>query len=256
MTGRQAAWRAVYEILGARVREPQWAFMNYGYAPADGPVLTLAPQDEPDRLCIQLYDHVLAGADLTDRDVLEVGSGRGGGASYVARYRQPRTVTGLDFSRSAVALCSRHRQAPGLGFVHGDAQAMPFPDASFDAVINVESSHCYPSMEAFLAEVARVLRPGGRLFFADLRSADEVPRLRDQLHGSGLALHREHDISGEVLRAMQLDNARKLALMDAWIPRPVHRVFRPFAGVEGTRNFTGLGSGRLRYVSAQLARER
>ncbi|MDD9207991.1 class I SAM-dependent methyltransferase [Georgenia sp. 10Sc9-8] len=256
MSGRRAAWRAVYELLGARVREPEWAFMNYGYAPAGGPVLKLAPGDEPDRLCIQLYDHVLAGADLMDQDVLEVGSGRGGGASYVARYVRPRSVTDLDFSRSAVEPCSRHRRAPGLRFVHGDAQAMPFPDASFDAVINVESSHCYPSMETFLAEVARVLRPGGRLFFADLRSAEDVPRLRDQLQGSGLTLRREQDITAEVLRAMQLDNARKLGLVDAWIPRPFHRVFRPFAGVEGTRNFAGLGSGRLRYLSAQLARAR
>jgi ubiquinone/menaquinone biosynthesis C-methylase UbiE len=49
---------------------------------------------------------------------------------------------------------------------------MPFPDASFDAVINVESSHCYPSMGRFLSEVHRVLRPRGSLLFADLRTSD------------------------------------------------------------------------------------
>jgi ubiquinone/menaquinone biosynthesis C-methylase UbiE len=144
--------------------------MNYGYSPRATATCApaLEPSDEADRLSIQLYDHTLGDADLRGADVLEVGSGRGGGASYIARYRHPRTMTGLDFSERAVVLCTKHRQAPGLRFVRGDAQSMPFPDGFFDAVVNVESSHCYRSVDMFLAEVNRVLRPDGTLFFADL----------------------------------------------------------------------------------------
>ena len=156
------AWRLCYGLLASRVPSPDWAFMNYGFAPLEpGPALPLAASDEPDRHCIQLYQHVVGAVAVQDLDVLEVGSGRGGGAFYVSRYLRPRSVTGLDLSPEAVDLCNRHRKAPGLVFTRGDAQAMPFPDDSFDAVVNVESSHCYPSMDAFLAEVDRVLRPGG-----------------------------------------------------------------------------------------------
>jgi len=42
--------------------------------------------------------------------------------------------------------------------------------------------------------------------------------------------------------------------MDAWIPRAVHRAFRPFAGLEGTRNYEGLADGTLRYVQAHLVK--
>jgi ubiquinone/menaquinone biosynthesis C-methylase UbiE len=162
MRARQLAWRVCYGLLASRVPSPDWAFMNYGYAPLEpGPTLPLAASDEPDRLCIQLYQHVVEAAAVQDKDVLEVGSGRGGGASYMSRYLRPRTVTGLDLSQEAVDLCNRHRQAPGLTFTCGDAQSMPFPAGSFDAVVNIESSHCYPSMDTFLAEVHRVLRPGG-----------------------------------------------------------------------------------------------
>ena len=59
--------------------------------------------------------HAIDNFDLRDRDVLEVGSGRGGGASYISRYLQPRSMTGMDFCQEAVDLCNRHRLAPRLG---------------------------------------------------------------------------------------------------------------------------------------------
>ena len=164
MAVRRFVWRTCYEALAKRVSTPDWAFMNYGFAPtaADVDPPPLRSSDERDRLCIQLYLHAIDNCDLRGRDVLEVGSGRGGGASYISRYLQPRSMTGMDFSQEAVDLCNRHRHAPGLCFVSGDAQSMPFSASSFDAVVNIESSHCYESMDTFLSEVCRVLRPGGR----------------------------------------------------------------------------------------------
>jgi hypothetical protein len=53
---------------------------------------------------------------------------------------------------------------------------------------------------------------------------------------------------------MRVDDARKAALVQAWIPRGFRRVFRPFAGLEGTRNFTGFERGDLRYLSARLVK--
>ena len=142
----------------------------------------------------------------------------------------------------------------GLAFVCGDAQSMPFPASSFDAVVNIESSHCYESMDAFLAEVYRVLRPGGRFFFADLRNTDGVDILRKQFDACGLTLDRQTDITANVLTALRLDSARKLRLIDSLIPRVVHLPFRAFAGIEGTRNYKQFESGKLRYLSVQLTK--
>jgi len=256
MAVRRFVWRTCYEALAKRVSTSDWAFMNYGFAPTavDVDPPPLRSSDERDRLCIQLYLHAIDNCDLRGRDVLEVGSGRGGGASYISRYLQPRSMTGMDFSQEAVDLCNRHRLAAGLSFVCGDAQAMPFLASSFDAVVNIESSHCYESMDTFLAEVCRVLRPGGRFFFADLRSLDGVKTLREQFNACDLTVEKETDITTNVLTALQLDNARKLELINAMIPRMFHRPFRAFAGIAGTRNYTGLESGRLRYLSARLAK--
>jgi SAM-dependent methyltransferase len=141
-----------------------------------------------------------------------------------------------------------------LTFTQGDALAMPFPNASFDAVVNVESSHCYSSMSTFLAEVSRVLRPGGSFCFADLRDLAGVESLEDQFRASGLIVVEQADITAGVLEALRLDNERKLGLIDDLIPRVFHRPFRAFAGIQGTVNYDGFVAGRLRYLTARLTK--
>lgn len=127
--------------------------------------LPLSESDEPNRYCIQLYHQTASQVDLTGKEVLEVSCGAGGGASYIARNLGPASYTGLDLNPASIDLCRAKHRLPGLQFVQGDAQNLPFPDESFDAVVNVEASHQYPDFRGFLAEVARVLRPGGHFLY-------------------------------------------------------------------------------------------
>jgi SAM-dependent methyltransferase len=251
---QQLAWRGCYELMAGRLKRPEWAFMNYGFAsdPTARTALRLEPSDEPDRLCIQLYDHVVGASELISRDILEVGSGRGGGASYLSRYRAPRSMTGMDLAQRAVELSRRHRRGPGLRFVQGDAQALPFPDDAFDLVVNVESSHCYASMTAFVAEVARVLKPAGSFAYADFRPAAEVPHLRACLSEGPLVLTSSEDITANVLEALRADSDRKSELIDMIVPRLFRRPFRRFAGIRTSSTFEKFESGELRYICAHL----
>jgi ubiquinone/menaquinone biosynthesis C-methylase UbiE len=141
-----------------------------------------------------------------------------------------------------------------LRFTTGDAQALPFPDGSFDVVVNVESSHCYSSVPRFLAEVTRVLRPGGRLFWADLRPAGEVEATRAQLRACGLRIEQEQDVTTEVLHALDLDSDRKLALVRAWFPRIAHPAVTRFAALTGSRSHRAFQDRRTRYLTAALSR--
>jgi ubiquinone/menaquinone biosynthesis C-methylase UbiE len=76
----------------------------------------------------------------------------------------PASYTGLDLNPAGVDFCRKKHKLPGLDFVQGNVEDLPFADQSFDAVINVEASHLYFRFPRFLAEVARVLRPGGISF--------------------------------------------------------------------------------------------
>ncbi|MHB8697716.1 MAG: hypothetical protein ACYC9J_06715 [Sulfuricaulis sp.] len=74
----------------------------------------LEPADEPFRYPLQLYAHIVDGLHLRGQDVLEVGSGRGGGGSFLLRYRAPRSYTGVDFSEAAIAWCRAHLVFPNV----------------------------------------------------------------------------------------------------------------------------------------------
>jgi len=208
----------------------------------------LQPEDEPNRYSAQLYHYVASRVPLAGLDVLEVGSGRGGGAAFVKRYLQPRQMTGVDFSAKAVQLCQRQQRLEGLTFLQGDAEALPLPDGSFDAVLNVESSHCYGSMPAFLAEVRRVLRPGGHFLFADLRSAPDRDRLHQNVLDSGLAIVEQEDITENVVEALRRDSQRKLDLLEKHGNHRLMSVFRQFAAIEGSAVFEGFRNRSAVYM--------
>lgn len=241
-------WRNWYEFLARRYRDRQWTFMNYGHRPPQGTApLALAPEDEPDRSCIQLYHQVASAVDLSGREVLEVGSGRGGGASFVARTLQPSRVVGVDVSPRAVAFCRARHAVPGLSFEVGNAEHLGFAAASFDAILNVESSHCYGDLGAFVREVRRVLRPDGHFLYADFRSRDELDAWRAGLLAAGLRLVVERDITPGVVAALDADDERKRGLIEAQVARPLRRAVGQFAALRGTALYNELRSGTLVY---------
>ena len=178
-------------------------FLNWGYEEDPPMAVPLAASDEPNRYSIQLYHRVATQVDLAGKRVLEVSCGHGGGASYLMRTLGPASYTGLDLNPVGLDFCRKKHQLPGLDFVEGNAEKLPFPDESFDAVINIEASHCYPRFPRFLDEVARVLRPGGHFLYADVRRRSEITRWEKQLRDAPMRLMSERVINEQVARGVE-----------------------------------------------------
>ncbi len=223
-----------YPFLTRRLDSDDVVFLNYGYEEDPPMNLPLAPSDEPDRFGIQLYQCTAGQVNLSDKDVLEVSCGHGGGASYIVRTLHPASYTGLDFNADGIAYCQNRHQLPGLEFVHGDALSLPFGDESFDAVINVEASHAYPRLHRFLAEVERVLRPGGHFLYTDFRGNDEVAAWDKALENAPLRMSSRRDINREVVRGMEMNAQRSLDLIGRHLPPYLRPFGRRFAGVPGS----------------------
>jgi ubiquinone/menaquinone biosynthesis C-methylase UbiE len=91
----------------------------------------------------------------------------GGGLAFRALGRRQRVrYVAADLSRGMLRRARRVAERRGLGqieFVEADIESLPFKDASFDLCLCFNSLHCFDRPQAALSEVARCLRPGGRL---------------------------------------------------------------------------------------------
>jgi ubiquinone/menaquinone biosynthesis C-methylase UbiE len=228
--------------------------MNFGYDQADAP-LALSEQEEPYRYPLQLYDRVAAPAMGDNKRVLEVGCGRGGGAAFLVRRHRPASYLGVDLSPQAVAWCRARHHEPGLSFAEGRADALPCDDAAMDVVLNVESSHCYPSMPDFLREVRRVLKPAGVFAYCDMRTVSGWEKGRAAFAEAGLNIVEEECINEHVLRALDRVAAQRVECIDARVPQLWRRMFRDFVGVQGGALYAMLKDGRLRYMRVLAAPE-
>jgi arsenite methyltransferase len=95
---------------------------------------------------------------------LDVGSGPGNVTASLARAAGPDGLAlGLDISEPMLARAVRNEAGPQVGFIRADAQRLPLRDDTVDAVVSTAVLQLVPNPAAALAEIARVLRPGGRL---------------------------------------------------------------------------------------------
>lgn len=243
-----------YPLLSRRLDQQNVDFLNYGYEEDPPMDLPLQAADEPSRFGIQLYHQTATQVDLSGKQILEISCGHGGGATYLMRTLNLASYTGLDFNADGIAYCRKRHDQPGVEFVHGDAESLPFPDESFDAVLNVEASHAYPRFPRFLAEVARVLRPGGHFLYADLRGHQEISEWEAALADAPMRMISQRVINTEVLRSMEKNSARYLQLIDS-LPALLRPFGRLFAGVPGTVVYRELERGRNSYRMYSFVKE-
>jgi ubiquinone/menaquinone biosynthesis C-methylase UbiE len=111
------------------------------------------------------------GGEVRGLRVLEIGCGRGVGTEILLARMGAREVVAFDFDPAMVAKAKRRLRAypaERLTLAVGDAANLAAETASFDAVFDFGVIHHVPAWQKAVAEVARVLRPGGRFFFEEV----------------------------------------------------------------------------------------
>ncbi len=252
---RMRMWRGLYQRMARSQTDPNFRFMNYGFT--DDSTLELSEGDEPDRLFIQLYNMNIRDVEMEGREVLEIGSGRGGGASWIARKYKPKSLLAVDYSAEAVALSQGwFSDQDNLEFKEGNAQDLPLPDESFDIAYNVESSHCYANIPDFLSEVFRVLRPGGEFCWTDMRDSRTMEKMHDQFLTTGFSIESRTDVTKNVVDALDLIDEGRREMIRQNSPASLRKSFETFGGVPGTPVYEALKSGKIQYFRYLLSKPR
>ncbi len=138
---------------------------------------------------------VLKCAGPLGRRVLEVGTGKGRFLVTLAR-RVPRVVTvdpDAAEQRFARLNAAHARLGRRIRFVAADGADLPFADASFDAVVSMNALHHIRRINAVLDEMARVVRPGGKIVLADFDARGF--RIFDRIHAAEGRVHERHAYS-------------------------------------------------------------
>jgi ubiquinone/menaquinone biosynthesis C-methylase UbiE len=146
----------------------------------------------------EVHQLLIRTAGITAADVvLDVACGPGLVACEVAKVA--RHVTGIDLTPAMIEQARGRQQSFGLAslsWVQGDAQPLPFPDATFSRVVTRYSFHHFTDPKGVFAEMLRVCDPGGRVTVCDVFTAsdgqselyDRLERPREALHAHALQL--------------------------------------------------------------------
>ena len=134
--------------------------------------------------------------DLDGLDTIELGCGTGYLSAWLAR-RGARPV-GIDNSEAQLATARRLQAEHGIEFplIHGNAETVPLPDASFDLAISEYGASIWADPYRWIPEAARLLRPGGRLIFLvngtilNLCAPDDEVPATDRLVRPYFGMHR------------------------------------------------------------------
>jgi len=239
-------YKALYWYISTVDKKKEVLFMNYGYHDSSE-AIELLDIDEINRYSIQLYHRLAKMVDIKGKDIVEIGSGRGGGIAYITKRFEPSSALGIDLDAKAAKFGNAHYKIDGLTFKHGNAQHLDVADNSIDIIFNVESSHRYPNMQLFLNEVYRTLKPGGHFLFTDFRYKKDMEALIQLLAKYEFVKFDEQFVNKEVVKALELDTIRREALVEKYAPLFLHKAFHDFAGNCGSPTFNNLISGEMIY---------
>jgi ubiquinone/menaquinone biosynthesis C-methylase UbiE len=166
--------------------------------------------------------------------VLDVGCGQG---IDVYRYAAAGAdAVGVDLTPRHVELARLHTAAMGVTatIVEGDAEALPFPDASFDRVSSNGVLHHTPNMAQALKEIRRVLKPGGETRII-VYNRNSFHYWLTQVLWQGIArgwLFSERSMAGVLSRGVEYSSIDARPLVNVYSPRAVESMLRE-AGFDG-----------------------
>lgn len=135
----------------------------------------------PENAILSTNDFATAAEDLTikicrsaqitrGQKVLDVGCGIGGTVASINENYPDMEITGFNIEHRQLRRAMKtvkNQPRNTIGFIQGDACALPFPDHYFDVILAVECIFHFPDREKFFQEVSRILKPGGYLLISD-----------------------------------------------------------------------------------------
>ncbi|MHC6180969.1 class I SAM-dependent methyltransferase [Clostridium sp. JNZ X4-2] len=176
----------------------------------------------------EYLEHIIENMQLQKRDsVLEVAAGTCACGREMASH--VKQIICLDATAAMLEIGKKEAEEAGLhniSFVKGYAEELPFLDHSFDVVVSRLAFHHFTSVKMPFAEMARVLKPGGKLILIDMESAseelrrkeDKIETLRDASHVKNLSIEEMKQLfAGNHLSITLCEKVKMPTVLENWM---------------------------------------
>jgi SAM-dependent methyltransferase len=152
-----------------------------------------------------------------EKDVLDLGCNTGYGSRIIKA--SGARVTGVDVSPEAIDIARKKYGPSGIEFLCVDGRGMPFADRSFDVITSFQVIEHIIDLAQFIAEIKRVLRPGGRVIFT-------TPNGPMRLHPGTKPWNQFHvrEYSAEDLKALLVRYFPKVEILGLFAVKPIYNV--------------------------------
>jgi len=241
---KRTLWNKWYNLLARNDSQGLLASMNYGYI--DNTNVSTIEYTSPQ---LALYERVLGNTNINNKRVIEIGSGRGAGAAFLAGKFKPELYIGMDLAINASLNSVTPDNVSSLRFVSGDALAIPIKPKSIDIVINIESSHCYGNLAEFIKQVSGLLVNNGYFCYCDLMPPSQIKQLHQYFESHQMVVIESIDITENIIASLDSTSVENSEKIKTHIPWYLRKAFADFAGIQNTGVYNLFKSGKLVYYA-------
>lgn len=176
LTDRMAGIEYYNDVNILTQASPEMDLMNHGYFPLNPKCSDILLESSASLYC-HLVDRF---GVVTNKNLLDIGCGRGGGTKTIRKHYDFSKVIGCDINEFNIEFCQKNPF--GCEFIVDDAETLEkFADNSFDFILNVESSHCYLNFDGFCESVKRVMKPDGAFILSDVFTLSRINYAQETL---------------------------------------------------------------------------
>lgn len=169
-------------------------------------------QDPTETTIASEIELLLRELDLKGRRILELGCGRAEKTRALAQTKLPANLVAMEVDLRQHEKNLQQEAIPGVSFVFGGAEAIPYPDASFDCVMMFKSLHHVPQeqMGQALQEIRRVLRPGGSAWISEPVFAGDFNEIMRLFHDEQVVRKAAFEAVRQAVEQRQFSLRRQL----------------------------------------------
>ncbi len=239
-------WFDSLAIIVKTVSESSADFMNYGYI--DTAECEIKDIEETPR---NMYRYIATNNNqerLYNKNLLEIGCGKGVGGLFLKKETKLENYVGIDLSDEHIKIAKEKFNFNNSTFLQGDAENLPIGEEIFDYVLNIESSHQYPTVDKFYKEVKRVLKEDGKFMYADFFDDNEVEKCEEAALNAGLKMQYKNHITENVRWALEKTNKIKIEKIESQIPKRFHPFIKEWAGTVDSPLYKMLKEGKRHYI--------